>query len=250
MRNVAPLKRLPSNALGRLSINSQVVVRRAVEGEKLRPRQKVRREKNQDAARRLRVGGDRLQSKKLPRGTKPLLPLSLDSSMKSAVYALFPSRRQAESVLDELFLAGFKSNDVSIVFRDTRSHEEHLPLAACVSEAPVRLEALTQVRSLRGNLGRLAISGSGNYLAAGPIFTLLSEALAVGGRNQSALGAVLFGLGFRTKEAEVYEDTLENGNVLIAAHTGSPRETRLVRAIYERANAEDIGVTFQTNVSA
>jgi hypothetical protein len=171
--------------------------------------------------------------------------------MKSAVFAIVSNAVQAESVVDELRLAGFSNNDVSVLFPDMEGSQEfaHTNSTKAPEGAVIGASAGGILGAVAGwllGLGTLAIPGVGPLIAAGPIFAALSG-LAVGGAVGGLSGA-LTGLGFPEYEAKLYAGKLQDGNILIAAHTENSHEAKTARQIFERAGAHDIGITSEASV--
>jgi hypothetical protein len=166
--------------------------------------------------------------------------------MKSAVFAIISNPVQAESVVDELRLAGFSNKDVSVLFPDMEGSQEfaHANSTKAPEGAVIGATAGGVLGGVAGwllGLGTLAIPGAGPLIAAGPIFAALSG-VAVGGAAGGLAGA-LGGLGFPEYEAKLYAGKLQDGNILIAAHSENSHEAKVARQIFERAGAHDIGVT-------
>jgi hypothetical protein len=166
--------------------------------------------------------------------------------MKLAVFAIVSNAVQAESVVDELRLAGFSNNDVSVLFPDVEGTHEfaHANSTKAPEGAVMGASAGGLLGGVAGwlmGLGTLAIPGAGPLIAAGPIFGALSG-IAIGGAAGGLSGA-LTGLGFPEYEARLYAGKLQDGNILIAAHTENSHETKVARQIFERAGGHDIGVT-------
>jgi len=171
--------------------------------------------------------------------------------MKTAVFAIVSNAVQAEAVVDELRQAGFSNSDVSVLFPDVEGSREfaHEKSTKAPEGAVIGASAGGVLGGFAGwllGLGTLAIPGVGPLIAAGPIFAALSG-IAIGGAAGGLSGA-LAGLGFPEYEAKLYAGKLEDGNILIAAHTENPRETKVAREIFERANAHDIGMTSEARV--
>jgi hypothetical protein len=166
--------------------------------------------------------------------------------MKLAVFAIVSNAVQAEAVVDELRLSGFSNNDVSVLFPDVEGTREfaHTKATKAPEGAVIGGSAGGVLGGLAGwliGLGALTIPGAGPLIAAGPIFAALSG-VAVG-VTAGGLSGALAGLGFPEYEARLYAGKLEDGNILIAAHTENTREQRTAREIFERARAHDIGIT-------
>ncbi len=155
--------------------------------------------------------------------------------MKSAVFAIVSNPIQAEAVVDELRLAGFSNNDVSVLFPDTEGTQEfaHAKSTKAPEGAVVGASAGGLFGGVAGwllGLGTLAIPGAGPLIAAGPIFAALSG-VAVGATAGGLTGA-LAGLGFPEYEAKLYAGKLQDGNILIAAHTENNHEVKVAREIF------------------
>ena len=169
--------------------------------------------------------------------------------MKSAVFALVSNPRRAESIVSELRLAGFLTNDVSVLFPDSEGVQA---LAHCESShasegAAMGASAGSVLGGFAGwliGMGTLVIPGAGALIAAGPFLAILSG-MAVGA-TAGGLSGALVGLGFADDEAKFYAGRLAEGNILIAVHTEDNDQIKTVREIFERADASDIGVTHET----
>jgi hypothetical protein len=171
--------------------------------------------------------------------------------MKSAVFAIVSNAVQAESVVDELRLAGFANHDISVLFPDVEGTQEfaHEKSTKAPEGAVVGATAGGLLGGMAGwvlGLGTLAFPGVAPLVAAGPIFAALGG-VAIGGAAGGLSGA-LAGLGFPEYEAKLFAGKLEDGNILLAAHTENDRETRTARNIFEKAGAHDIGVTTEASV--
>jgi hypothetical protein len=173
--------------------------------------------------------------------------------MKNAVFAIVSNAVQAESVVDELRLAGFSNSDVSVLFPDVEGTHEfaHAKATKAPEGAVIGASAGGLLGGVAGwllGIGTLAFPGFGPLIAAGPIFAALGG-VAVGGAAGGLSGA-LAGLGFPEYEAKLFAGKLQDGNILIAAHTENDRETRTARTIFEKAGAHDIGITAESALPA
>jgi len=171
--------------------------------------------------------------------------------MKSAVFAIVSNPVQAEAVVDELRLAGFSNSDVSVLFPDVEGTQEfaHTKSTKAPEGAVVGASAGGLLGGVAGwllGLGTLMIPGAAPLIAAGPIFAALSG-VAIGA-TAGGLSGALAGLGFPEYEAKLYAGKLQDGNILIAAHTENYHEVKVAREIFERANAHDVGVTEEAAV--
>jgi hypothetical protein len=171
--------------------------------------------------------------------------------MKSAVFAIVPNAAQAEAIVDELRVSGYSNSDVSVLFPDVEGTREfaHAKSTKAPEGAVIGGSAGGVFGALAGWLicvGALALPGAGPFIAAGPIFAALSGAAV--GAAAGGLSGGLAGLGFPEYEARLYAGKLEDGNILIAAHTENSHEERVARRIFERAHAHDIGITREYEV--
>ena len=62
----------------------------------------------------------------------------------------------------------------------------------------------------------------------------------------AATGGVA-GMGIPELEAKQYDDKVRNGNILISVHTESSDQIKVVKEIFERANAHDIKSTSESH---
>jgi len=167
-------------------------------------------------------------------------------SMKSAIFAFFASSFRAESVVNELRLAGFPNSDVSVLFPDTVTTHDFARIKPGKIPENAVLGASTGgfLGGLAGwlvSLGALTIPGAGPLIAAGPIFAAFSGAAV--GATAGGLSGAFISIGFAEYQAQLYTRKLEAGNILIAAHTQTNERAKIAREIFERADAQDIGVT-------
>ncbi len=171
--------------------------------------------------------------------------------MTKAVFGIAQNIDQAETIVNELKIAGFSNNDVSVLFPDKSTtkdfaHEKHTkaPEGAAIG-GTVGLGAGAVLGWLAG-IGSLAIPGVGPFIAAGPIMGALSGA-AVGAATGSLTGA-LIGVGIPEYEAKRYEEKIRGGRVLISVHTRNSDERDKAKDIFERTHAEDISSTEEASV--
>lgn len=171
--------------------------------------------------------------------------------MSKAVFCIANSEFQAEAIVNELKLAGFSNNDISVLFPDKTgsmdfAHEQH-------TKAPEGATAGASTGGVVGGalgwlagIGMLAIPGIGPFVAAGPIMAALSGAAlgaAVGG-----IAGALVGMGIPEYEAKRYEGKIKAGNILISVHSENNKQTKAAKQIFEDAGAKDISATTEAPV--
>ncbi len=163
-----------------------------------------------------------------------------------AVFCIATSREQADRIVDQLKMANFSNNDISVLFPDkgtTRdfAHEKN-------TKAPEGAVAGASTGGVIGGalgwivgIGALAIPGVGPFIAAGPIMAALSGA-AIGAAAGGIAGG-LIGLGIPELEAKRYEGKVKAGNLLISVHTENSEEITRAKDIFTQAGAQDICTT-------
>jgi hypothetical protein len=163
--------------------------------------------------------------------------------MAKSVFCIADNEEQANNIVQNLKIANFSNNDISVLFPDqvttrTFAHQKNTKAPeGTVAGAGAGLAAGAALGWLAG-IGTLAIPGLGPFIAAGPIMAALSGA-AVGGAIGGVTGA-LIGMGIPEFEAKRYEGRLESGNILISVHSENSDEIARAKAVFEDAGAEDI----------
>ena len=172
---------------------------------------------------------------------------------KKSVFGIASTRPQAEGIANQLKMAGFSENDISVLFPDqagTRdfAHEQH-------TKAPEGAATGAGTGGLLGGglgwlvgIGALAIPGVGPFIAAGPIMAALAGAAA--GAAAGGLTGALVGLGIPEYEAKQYEGKLREGNMLISVHAEDGKEVDKAKEIFKREGAHDISYTGEASVKS
>src|SRR5450432_4946870 len=163
-----------------------------------------------------------------------------------SVFCIATSREQADRIVDQIKLANFSNNDISVLFPDkstTRdfAHEKN-------TKAPEGAVAGAGTGGVIGGalgwiagIGALAIPGVGPFIAAGPIIAALSGAAI--GATVGGIAGGLIGLGIPELEAKRYEGKIKEGNILISVHTDNSAEISRAKDIFTKAGAQDICIT-------
>ena len=164
----------------------------------------------------------------------------------TSVFGICRSVSQLEQTVDELKRAGYRSDDISVLFPDTEStrdfaHEKH-------TKAPEGAAAGAGTGVVVGGtlgwlvgIGALAIPGLGPFIAAGPIMAALAGA-GVGGTVGGITGA-LIGMGIPEYEAKRYEGMVKGGGILLSVHSDNSDWTKKAKEILERCQLSDISST-------
>ena len=171
---------------------------------------------------------------------------------KKSVFCLARDEAQAAQIVENLKVAGFSNNDISVLLPDKGSTREFAHKKG--TKAPEGAVTGATTGGVLGGvlgwlvgIGSLAIPGLGPFIAAGPIMAALSGA-AVGGAAGGVVGA-LVGMGIPEYEAKRYEARLKEGRILISVHSENGDETRRAKEIFERGGAEDIASAGEEGVS-
>ena len=171
--------------------------------------------------------------------------------MEKAVFGIASTEAQAISIADDLKLAGFTPNQVSVLFPDksgTRdfAHEQHTKAPEGATVGGGSGAVLGGAVGWLLGIGALAIPGLGPLIAAGPIMAALAGA-GVGAAAGGLTGA-LIGMGIPELEAKQYEGKIRAGNILISIHTDNSDERTRAEDILKRAGATDISYTGEASV--
>jgi hypothetical protein len=147
------------------------------------------------------------------------------------------TREHAELIIKSLKEAGLSDNEISVIFPNNRLRDDpkialdHKPGTDPADEKPrdnsERLKGLTAGAVsggvLLGTIGGLiglasfVIPGLGLIVVAGPIATALADAAAGGAAG--VIAGALMGMRIPEHNAQQYEKTVREGNILISVHT-------------------------------
>src|SRR3954454_5323188 len=171
--------------------------------------------------------------------------------MAKAVFCIATSEFQAESIVNELKVAGFSPTDISVLFPDKTgtkdfAHEHHTKAPEGAATGAGAGGVLGGGLGWLVGIGALAIPGLGPFIAAGPIMAALSGAAA--GAALGGLTGALIGLGIPEYEAKRYEGKVKEGNMLISVHAEDSNERARAKEIFEQGGAEDISSTAEERV--
>jgi uncharacterized protein (TIGR02271 family) len=156
--------------------------------------------------------------------------------MKKAVVGLFPTRTEAEGVVQDLVREGIPRDDISLVSRDEMERGETGGTQEGMGGIGTGA-ALGGLGGLLVGLAALAIPGIGPIVAAGPIATALGGA-AIGAAAGGLIGA-LTDMGVPEEEARSYEEGVRRGGTLVTAHAEDAMADR-ARTIMERHHAMEV----------
>ena len=106
----------------------------------------------------------------------------------TAVFGIYRNRSQAESAVDQLIEAGFRTEDISVLLAENVgtkdfAHEKHTKAPEGTATGAAAGGVVGGTLGLLAGIGALAIPGLGPFIAAGPIMALLAA------REQAGLSA-------------------------------------------------------------
>src|SRR4051794_26526975 len=125
--------------------------------------------------------------------------------MPHTVYAVTIGEEQADCIMERLGLAGFGSNDVSVLLMD-----RGLRSFAHGRESRAGGVATGTAMGWLAGIGWLAIPGEGRFIASGPMMAALSQAM--GEQRFSTLAEWLVNVDLPREQARVYDDRVLDGN--------------------------------------
>jgi hypothetical protein len=163
-----------------------------------------------------------------------------------AVFAIVRDRNQAEQAVDALIKAGFRQEDISVLFQDNVgskdfAHEKHTKAPEGTTAGAVTGGIVGGTLGLLAGIGALAIPGIGPFIAAGPIMGALGG-IGAGGVAGGLLGA-LIGLGMPEYEAKRYEGMVREGRVLISVHCDDGDWVDRAKNTMKGVGAQDISTS-------
>lgn len=160
-----------------------------------------------------------------------------------AVYGIYRDESHASSAIDRMVEAGFRSEDISVLFPDNTgtkdfAHEKNTKMPEGVTTGAAAGGAIGGTLGLLAGIGTLAIPGLGPFIAAGPIMGALAG-IGAGGAVGGMVGA-LVGMGVPEYEAKRYEGLIKKGSVLVSVHCDNSDWEDRAKKLMESTGAEDI----------
>jgi hypothetical protein len=161
----------------------------------------------------------------------------------TAVFGIYGEMPNLENCLNELKQAGFRHEDISVLFPENLGSKELTTVKA--TKGPEGVAAGAGSGAVVGSalgwlagIGALSIPGIGPFIAAGPIVAALAG-LGVG----SAVGGItggLVGLGIPEFEAKRYEGRVRKGGILLSVHCDDSKWVKLAERIIKQTGGQDI----------
>lgn len=166
----------------------------------------------------------------------------------TAAFGIFHTRADVERGILLLQDAGFRSEDISVLFPDNDgtkefAHEKNTKAPEGATAGASSGAVIGGTLGLLAGIGALAIPGVGPFIAAGPIMAALAGAGA--GGVVGGIAGALIGLGIPEYEAKRYEGHIKKGGILTSVHCDNSEWTSRARKILEAAGAKDVSSTHE-----
>jgi hypothetical protein len=160
-----------------------------------------------------------------------------------AVYGIYSSRQHAEEAVESMRNAGFRAEDISVMFPDNLGskdfgHERHTKAPEAATAGAATAGILGGALGWLIGAGALAIPGLGPIIAAGPIMAALAGVGA--GTVLGGLTGALVGLGIPEYEAKRYEGRIRSGGILLSVHCSNEHWVHRAKEMLKHTGAEDI----------
>jgi hypothetical protein len=167
-----------------------------------------------------------------------------------AVFGIYATRSRAEEAVDQLVMAGFRNEDISVLMQDNVgskdfAHEKHTKAPEGTTTGVVAGGAIGGTLGLLAGIGALAIPGLGPFIAAGPIMGALAG-IGSGGVVGGFIGA-LVGMGIPEFEAKRYEGRIKNGGILVSVHCEDSEWVEKAKDLLRHTGAEDVSAATESS---
>lgn len=168
----------------------------------------------------------------------------------TSVFGIFKTRMELENTLDQLRLAGYRAEDISVLLPENLGNKAMGTERATKSPEGAAAGGATGVVAggvlgwLAG-IGALAIPGVGPFIAAGPIMAALAG-MGAGAVLGGATGA-LVGVGMPEFEAKRYEGLVRQGGILMSVHCDDREWTKRAEKILRDMGAQDVTATTEAS---
>jgi len=161
----------------------------------------------------------------------------------TAAFGIYANREMAESAVDRLTGAGFRSEDISVLLQDNVgtkdfAHEKHTKAPEGATTGAVAGGVIGGTIGVLAGIGLLAVPGLGPLIAAGPIIAALTG-VGSGGIVGGIIGA-LVGMGIPEYEAKRYEGRIKEGGILLSVHCDNSDWVSKAKTVLRETGAEDI----------
>ena len=172
------------------------------------------------------------------------------ANAKIAVTGIYPTQGSLESGALALRKVGFRAPDISVLYPESPgipgrelSQATNAPegrAAGGVAGTPG-----TGLLGWLPGIGAITIPGIGVFIAAGPIVSALTDAVA--SLAVDGLAAGLLALGLTASDAGDFRDRVLHGETLISVRSDNGYWAGRARGVMERTGARNISITGEDN---
>lgn len=171
--------------------------------------------------------------------------------MHQAVVCIAPTVTDAENLVGSLKTSGFTSDDISLMMPDSYgaqelAYERHTKSPEGLSVGFILGAILGGIAGYMASRGMFGTNNLEQVIAAGSLMATLAG-IGVFGMVGALLGS-LFGLTIPEYEARKFERRTRFGNTLMAVHTESESEARVVEKLFKDGGAVDIQRTTEETI--
>lgn len=162
----------------------------------------------------------------------------------------YPSYAATEGAVGALRGAGFRSEDISVLFPENPgnkdlAHSKSTKAPEGATAGGISGAVIGGTLGWLAGIGAIAIPGIGPLIAAGPIVAALAG-VGAGGAVAGIAGA-LIGMDIPEYEAKRYEGRIRGGGILLSVHSDDSEWTKRAKEVLERTGAEDIASTSEAS---
>jgi hypothetical protein len=134
------------------------------------------------------------------------------------IVGVYQSEQEAIAAIEDLQKWGYDKSEISVIGKDRNDLDSVTEQTGTAVEDTAATGAITGgavggATGLLAGLGALAIPGIGPIVAAGPIAASIMGALT--GASLGGLTGALIGLGIPDDDAKYYEESVEEGKILV-----------------------------------
>jgi hypothetical protein len=170
------------------------------------------------------------------------------------VLGLFDDHDSADKAVDELKDFGYDAGDISVITKEWKTEQRSKKgagrdMAEGAGKGAMTGGAIGGVAGLLAGVGAIALPGGIGLLAAGPVASAIAGALggAAAGAAAGGLIGALMGVGLSEKEAKLYAERVESGDVLVAVPIESDDEGPATQILEDNGAMEINTVTMDSS---
>src|SRR5689334_13407007 len=161
----------------------------------------------------------------------------------TSVFGIYSSYSATESAVDALRGAGFRSEDISVLFPENMGskdigHEKNTKAPEGATAGGISGAVIGGTLGWLIGVGAIAIPGIGPLIAAGPIVAALAGAGAAGATGGLVGGLV--GAGVPEVEAKRYAGRVRDGGCLLSVHCDDSKWAKRAEEILEATGGKHV----------